>query len=896
MQNIDKDIKSPVEELRPLCRKIAAEGSVLLKNDGVLPLNKGTKVALFGRNQETYIKTGTGSGGLVNIVNVDSIVEAIENSGHLTVDNELKQLYQDWIRENPYDNGHGWATEPWCQKEMSVSPELARAMALKNDVAVIIIGRTAGESKDNCNIAGSYLLSDEENELIKNVSESFEKTVVVMNVGNIIDICFAESKKISAVLYVWQGGQEGSYALSDLLCGRISPSGKLPDTQLKSIDSLPFLEDFGNETDLIYKEDIYVGYRYYETFCPDKVLYPFGYGLTYTKFKNEYKATVNNGKITVTAKVTNIGNFTSKEVLEVYFGAPCGKLGTPVKQLIGFAKTKNLAPLESTNVSVVFDIEQMASYDDTGITGNKSCFVMEDGDYRIYAGSDVRSAEEVLVYSLSETKVTKKLEEAMTPSCGFDRIVCALDENGNRTQATSHVPDGSYDLEARIRERRSDGMAYTQDRGIKLCDVYTGKNTLDEFIAQLSDVDLAAIVCGEGMESPKVTPGTGGAMGGVTDSLLDFGIPVCCVTDGPSGLRMSKEFKATSIPSGYVFASSFDTELTEMIFELLGVEMQRYNIDALLGPGMNIHRHPLCGRNFEYFSEDPVLSGKTAAAESRGLNRSGTFATIKHFCANNQEYMRSHTNSIVSERALREIYLKGFEIAVKEGNVRSIMTSYNRVNGYHSASNYDLTTTILRNEWNYQGFVMTDWWSRCNNNNGIGVKDDLKDMVRAHNDIYMVCESATEKENNIIEGLNEGYIVRSDLQICAKNILSFILITPTFKKFFDGGCVRPVFEQIDVSCGEIVCEYKDLCCDNVIKVKTDGKITLVFEVESVTEPLAQNPLTATIDGSINVTIAVNGTEGKSVIQKRRVELSEGEHIISFKFIPELKLKKFSIIR
>ena len=242
----------------------------------------------------------------------------------------------------------------------------------------------------------------------------------------------------------------------------------------------------------------------------------------------------------------------------------------------------------------------------------------------------------------------------------------------------------------------------------------------------MNDNDLAAIVCGEGMNSPKVTIGTGGAFGGVTDSLLDLGIPVCCVTDGPSGIRIGGDLKSTSLPNGYVFASSFDDDLTEQIFELEGIELFAYNIDALLGPGMNIHRHPLCGRNFEYFSEDPLLSGKIAAAQSRGITKSGCTTTIKHFSCNNQEFKRSYCNAVVSERALREIYLKGYEIAVKEGNATAIMTSYNPINGYWSASNYDLTTTVLRDEWGYKGFVMTDWWARCNCKGEEGTKENLK--------------------------------------------------------------------------------------------------------------------------------------------------------------------------
>ncbi len=269
----------PVAELKPLCRKIAAEGCVLLENNGTLPFKKGTKIALFGRMQQEYIKSGTGSGGLVRPEKKPCIWQAFAENGDLLLDDELVEIYKAWISENPLDLGHGWATEPWYQTEMPIEKDLAQKFAAKNDAAVVIIGRTAGEDKDNSNEKGSYLLADAEEEILKNVSESFDKTVVVLNTGNIIDLSFLDKYNISAVFYCWQGGQEGANALVDVLSGRISPSGKLPDTQLKSIDGHPALDDFKSWGKIVYKEDIYVGYRYFETFKPENVRYPFGYGM-----------------------------------------------------------------------------------------------------------------------------------------------------------------------------------------------------------------------------------------------------------------------------------------------------------------------------------------------------------------------------------------------------------------------------------------------------------------------------------------------------------------------------------------------------------------------------------------------------------------------------------------
>lgn len=883
----------PVKELIPLCRKLAAEGSVLLKNNGVLPFKNGKKVAVFGRTQETYIKSGTGSGGLVRVEKAPCILDSFRENGVFQIDEEVVKVYEKWILENPYDKGNGW-TEPWSQKEMPISDELIKSTSARNDAAVIIIGRTAGEGKDNSYTEGSFYLTTEETQMIEKVTTNFKETVVVLNVGNLIDLSFMDKYKVSALLYVWQGGGEGANALADILSGKISPCGKLPDTQTKKADDYPYFNNFGDKEESIYEEDIYVGYRYFETFAKEKVRYPFGFGLTYTQFETDYTAEEENGKITVTAKVKNIGNFTSREVVQVYFGAPCGNLGTPEKQLIAYKKTKELKPQEIQSLEITFDITDMAAYDDSGITGNEFSYILESGDYKIYCGTDVRHSECVFTYCLEKTVVTEKLEQIMPPEKEFERFTASLDSNGNRVLTKAPAPLRKFDLDKRIEERRPEEISFTGDKGIKLIDVADGKKTLKEFIAQMSDNDLAAIVCGEGMNSPKVTVGTVGAFGGVTDSLLNFGIPVCCVTDGPSGIRIGGDLKSTSLPNGYVFASSFDDELTEQIFELEGIELFAYNIDALLGPGMNIHRHPLCGRNFEYFSEDPVLSGKMAAAQSRGITKSGCTTTIKHFCCNNQEFGRSSCNVIVSERALREIYLKGFEIAVKEGNATAIMTSYNPVNSYWSASNYDLTTTVLRKEWEYKGFVMTDWWARCNCKGEVGTKENLKALVRAHNDVYMVCESAEEKPHNIFEGLKEGYITRGDLQYSAENILNYILKSPTFQKYVDNGCKKPEFVGVDEARLEMVSFIDNIVVDKDYKLDydPDKKCVFVFETECVADSLAQYPIILTVGGNPCISLSISGNDSGRII--RQFKLSGKSDIFRFKFSQEIKIKRFII--
>lgn len=887
-------VPGPQKELKPLCRKLAAEGSVLLKNNGVLPFGKGKKVAVFGRTQETYIKSGIGSGGLVRVEKAPCILESLRENGVFEIDEELVKVYGEWIAENPYDIGHGWATEPWSQLEMPISKELVDSAAERCDAALIIIGRTAGEDRDNSYTEGSYCLSAGETDMIEKVTEAFKETVVVLNSGNIIDISFMDKCNVSALMYIWQGGEEGANALADMLAGKISPCGKLPDTHTYSAEDYPYFDNFGDKNECIYEEDIYVGYRYFETFSKDKVRYPFGFGLTYTRFNTEYYAKAENGEITVTAKVHNIGDFTSREVVQVYFGAPCGKLGTPAKQLIAYKKTKELAPGESEILNLSFDVADMKAYDDSGVTGNEFCYVLEAGEYGIYAGNDVRQSKCVLKYTVKKDTVVERLEQIMPPEKEFERYVAKSDSAGNKILFKEKAPIRKFRLNDRIAERRPKEIEYTGDRGIKLADVADGKRTMEEFIAQMSNGDLANIVCGEGMNSPKVTVGTGAAFGGVTDSLLDFGIPVCCVTDGPSGIRIGGDLKSTSLPSGYVFASSFDDVLAEQIFELEGIELFAYNIDALLGPGMNIHRHPLCGRNFEYFSEDPLLSGKIAAAQSRGIAKSGCTATVKHFCCNNQESGRASCNAIVSERALREIYLKGFEIAVKQGGATAIMTSYNPVNGYWSASNYDLTTTVLRNEWGYKGFVMTDWWAKCNCEGGPASKENLKAMVRAHNDIFMVCASAEEKPHNIFEGLNEGYITRGDLQYCAENLLNYILRSPTFLKYADGGCKKIKFAGIDENELETVYTLENLESNKIYDAvyNPDKKCYFLFEVEVVGNALAQYPIILTVGGFPCISMSVSGNDTGKIM--RQFKLSGRSNAFNFEFPENIKIKRFTV--
>ena len=589
-------------------REAVAEGIVLLRNEnGVLPLAAGTRVAVFGRSQFNYYKSGTGSGGLVNTAYVTGILDALEADEDLEVDQGVKSIYEEWLKEHPFDAGSGWASEPWHQEEMPLAAWMLRQARESTDTAIVVIGRTAGEDQDNKAEAGSYYLTDTEEEMIELVCDAFDRTIVLLNVGNIIDMRWVRRYGPSAVAYVWQGGQEGGNGVLDVLKGTVNPSGKLPDTIPWNINDIPSTAGFGDPHKAVYSEDIYVGYRYFETFAKDQVQYPFGFGLSYTTFSMETTnlrtETMTRKGVTVTVKVKNTGDVPGKEVVQVYAAAPQGKLGKAARSLCGFAKTKLLVPGESQEIVIDVPAYALASYDDAGVTGHKSAYVLEAGTYDFYVGSDVRSAVKAGSAQLKRLTVIEQLTEAMAPIEEFN-VIHPLEEtsaDGEETTCSVQlvpVSTATVDVQQRIQEHLPKTLRRTGDKGYKLSDVADGKITMEEFILQFSDEDLTALVRGEGMCSPKVTPGIAGAIGGVTEHLQHFGLPVAGVSDGPSGIRMDCGTLAFAMPNGTLLASTFNEELSTELYEWEGLELRKNKIDSLLGPGMNIQRNPLNGRNF----------------------------------------------------------------------------------------------------------------------------------------------------------------------------------------------------------------------------------------------------------------------------------------------------------
>lgn len=887
------------EKYTAKARQAVAEGQVLLLNQNhVLPLPKGSHVAVFGRMQLHYYKSGTGSGGMVNVNKVTGILEALEESEDVQVYESLVGVYREWEKDHPFDEGVGWGNEPWSQEEMELNEALVEEAAEKNEYAIVILARTAGEDKDNKMLEGAYCLTSIEEDMLQKVRKSFAKMIVLLNTGNIMDMSFMDQYRPDAVMYVWQGGMIGGLGTVDVLTGKVCPSGRLSDTIAAQMSDYPADPYFGGLEQNLYVEDIYVGYRYFESAAKSKVLYPFGFGLSYTTFSMEADGfSYAENQVSFVMKVTNTGSVAGKEVVQVYAKAPLGKLGKPARVLIDFKKTKELMPGECETLTFAIPTSVFASYNEVSTAGMPVGWVLEAGEYTIYAGGNVRDAYAVGSFTLDELQIVEECRSALAPTTAFKRMkMTAANEHaeaaGVYEVAMEEVPLRVVSPEEKRNAELPESCEITGDRGIKLADVKVGKATLDEFVAQLTEEELASIVRGEGMGSPKVTAGTAAAFGGVTKSLLEKGIPCGCCDDGPFGMRLDSGMKAFSLPNGTLLACTFNTQLNEELYAFTAVEMIKNRVDILLGPGMNIHRHPLNGRNFEYFSEDPLLTGKMAAAQVRGLKSAGMTGSLKHFCGNNQETRRHTSNSIISERALREIYLRGFEIAVKEAKADAVMTTYGPVNGIWTSSNYDLVTDILRKQWGFEGVVMTDWWAYVCREGDKPAKTDFATMVKAQNDLYMVCPDSEKNEHgdNTVESLHDGSLTLGELQRCAKNICRFMMNTHAFMRMQNEEDTIEIlgaeegFEEcvgdltyykvdrevvIDLSGHEI---SKGTSIDFALDLEQLGYYKAELTAKSDLGELAQIPVTLSFAGTPRGVYTFNGTNGQWVTQTREADL------------------------
>lgn len=774
------------EEHIALSRQAACEGMVLLKNtDKELPFVTGKKLALFGKGCVDYVKGGGGSAE-VNCAYVRNLYEGLkikEAEGKVRLLHSLGEFYEDNIKSQ-YSAG----AVPGMTEEPELPLELVKEARAFTDTAVITISRFSGEGwdrtveneEDFVSAAewvndyvkkgrklferGDYYLSVREQAMVDLVLQYFDKVILVLNVGGMVDTSwFKDNDKIKAVLMAWQAGMEGGLAAADILCGDVNPSGKLVDTFASRLEDYPSTAGFHKSDKYVeYNEDIYVGYRYFETVpgAARKVNYPFGFGLSYTEFQIDVKKTdVNEEWLSTQVAVTNVGDRAGKEVIQLYSSAPAGKLGKPAKELKAFTKTRLLLPGETQVITLRVGIDSLASYDDCGKVC-KSAYVLEAGTYEFYVGNAVNNLIKLdknlkidadrIVVRLSEKCAPTLLRERMTADGSYEKLPSYTGvEKEIPSVIEEYVPVTKSDVD------REPIIKDQKEIKPQLIDVARGKISLEEFMDQMTVEDMASLLGGQPLTGVGNTFGIG--------NLKKYGVPNVMTADGPAGLRIRKEcgVNTTAWPCATLLACTFNTQLVEEVGRAGAAEVKENNIGIWLTPAMNIHRSPLCGRNFEYYSEDPYVAGKMAAAMIKGIQSQGIAATVKHFACNNKETNRKESDSRVSERALREIYLKGFEIAVKEARPWIVMSSYNIINGTRASENRELLTDILRGEWGFDGLVVTDWW-----NHGNHYKE-----VKAGNDVKMPCGNT----DNLLEAYKEGKLSKEEIRLCAKRVLEMIL-------------------------------------------------------------------------------------------------------------------------
>ncbi|MBR5570251.1 MAG: glycoside hydrolase family 3 C-terminal domain-containing protein [Oscillospiraceae bacterium] len=742
-----------------LSRQIASEGMVLLKNENhTLPLAKGSKVALFGKGSADYVKGGGGSGD-VTVAYVRNLCDGMEEKqaeGKLTTFLPLHEFYRENVKEQ-----YAAKTQPGKTVEPEIPGQLLQEAANQCDTAIISICRWSSEGGDRTGEPndGNFYLSLAEQKMIEDVCGAFQRIVVVLNVGGMVDTSwFVSNPKIQAVLLAWQGGQEGGLAEADVLCGDVNPSGKLTDTFAGSFDDYPSSYNFNESEDYVcYTDDIFVGYRYFETIpgAAQKVNYPFGFGLSYTTFSMEEMAAEDNGDtITVTVTVTNTGTMPGKEVVQLYSSALGGDLELPKYQLRGFQKTKLLTPGACQILQLVVNKQELAFYDET-----KAAWVLPAAQYEIYVGNSVRNLQKAYDFTQTREQVVfqtvnrcqpRKLPRRLHADGSYEDLkTCDYPALYN----TAHWPEKPKWSKEHILPNMA-GTEMPAGR-ISFEKVASGEVTMDAFMEQLTTEEMITLLGGSPNRGPADTSGIGG---------LDYiGIPAVMTADGPAGLRFWPErgICTTAWPVATALACTWDTELVYQVGVAAAKEVKENNMGMWLAPAINIHRSPLCGRNFEYYSEDPYISGKLAAAMIRGVQSQSISACVKHFCVNNKETNRCLSDSRVSERALREIYLKAFEIVVKESDVWCVMTAYNLLNGHYTSEKDELINGILRQEWGYEGLVVTDWENQA---------EQYREAL-AGNDVRMPCGSFKRLQ----KALELGLITRNDLAVNVRRVLQWIL-------------------------------------------------------------------------------------------------------------------------
>ena len=813
-------------------RRIAGEGMVLLENDGTLPLSGPQKVALYGNGARATVKGGTGSGEVNSRYSV-SVEQGLEEAG-FTVTTKAWLAEQDRVIQEEWNaymaDIHQRAEAMGIPdffvlfNEHFIPKALAPFQKAEGDVAIYVLGRNSGEGSDRCAEEGDYELTQAEIQLLTQLGQNYKKVILLLNLGGVINAATLKSiPGISAMMLISQSGNMGGHIVADVLLGKSIPSGRLTDTWAANYMDYPssatFSHNNGNWNDEYYTDGIFVGYRYFDTFNVTPV-YPFGYGLNYTSFNMEtLGASADEKTVSVTVRVTNTGKFAGREVVQVYGSAPRDGLEKPMQVLCGFGKTRLLQPGESQELKVSFDLTNLESYDPA-----KAAYVLEAGVYVIRVGVNSRATHVAAVLQLDATVETKKVKNICPLDEEFDEISCAgvacwksENEEAEKTAApvfalsAGKVPTVTVEYAGEPEPFAPAGT----DHMITLEEVRDGKYTMEQLVSQLTVEEMAEWCVGSARDNENVigaaSKAVPGAAGETSLALAHRGVRDMVNADGPAGLRLIPHFRTdkdgkllpggsamggmaenfapkqegdvdyyqycTAIPIAWLLASSWDLELIEKCGDVVGAEMETFGVRIWLAPGMNIHRNPLCGRNFEYYSEDPLLSGLCAAADVRGVQKHpGVGTSIKHYFANNQEDNRMFVNAHIKERAIREIYLRNFGVCIEASQPMTIMTSYNLINGVHGANCYDSITCYAREECGFQGYVMTDWFTSNMKVSGAMAKPNPKYpcassplCIYAGNDVQMPGSEGNIED--IITAVQDGSLKLGYLQRCAAKLL-----------------------------------------------------------------------------------------------------------------------------